>query len=159
MEKQKTLAWHETLEIHELTAFKSVGLMKLKQGIKHITDHRLRSIYQRKINVLESGLRELLELYPAAPKPGDSSEYRVDHAFYAGDLLAFSKAEVRNTAIALTETATPYLREMLTRHLNDAIKGHGEIFRYMYDHGLYPYYHLRELLQNDVQLAQKALSM
>ncbi len=32
------LAWHETLEIHELVAFQSIGLMKLKKAYPKVTD-------------------------------------------------------------------------------------------------------------------------
>ena len=35
---QTTLASHETLEIHELVAFQSIGLMKLKMGLNNIQD-------------------------------------------------------------------------------------------------------------------------
>lgn len=35
-EDRKTLAWHETLEIHELVASQSNGLMKLKMAIKKL---------------------------------------------------------------------------------------------------------------------------
>lgn len=154
-----TLAWHETLELHELTAFKAIGLMKLKMGIKHIQDSRLKNIYKQSIEELEMSLAELSQFYPYAPKPEESDEFRVDHAFFASDLLAFSKTEVRNYAIAITETATPMLREILKKHLEMAIKCHERIFKYMYENGLYPSYDLQNLLQHDVNLAQKALTM
>jgi spore coat protein F len=157
--EQITLAWHETLELHELTVFKTIGLMKLKIGIKQIEDEDLRKIYQRTIKDLELTLGELLQFYPHAPKPGESADYRSDIAFYAGDLLAFSKTEVRYYAVAITETATPILRDILQKHLNLAIKCHEIIFNYMYKNGLYPSYDLNDLFQNDVYLAQKALKM
>ena len=37
----KILAWHETLEMHELVAFQSIGLMKLKIGLNNIQDSNL----------------------------------------------------------------------------------------------------------------------
>jgi hypothetical protein len=37
----KTLAWHKTLEMHELVAFQSIGLMKLKIGLNNIQDSNL----------------------------------------------------------------------------------------------------------------------
>jgi len=41
----KTLAWHKTLEMHELVAFQSIGLMKLKIGLNNIQDSNLQRIY------------------------------------------------------------------------------------------------------------------
>lgn len=61
------LAWHETLDMHELVAFQTIGLIKLKR---------------------------------------------------AGDLLGMAKTLVRNYAIAITETATPKLREVLQKQIN-----------------------------------------
>lgn len=63
MEKddRQTLAWHETLELHELVAFQSIGLIKLKNGLKSIEDDHLKSIYVQTINELEMNLKELLQ--------------------------------------------------------------------------------------------------
>lgn len=79
--------------------------------------------------------------------------------FYAADLLIFAKTSVRNYAIAITETATPILRDTLNKQLQRAITMHGRIFNYMYDKGLYPAYDLKKLLQNDINNARKALDM
>lgn len=57
------LAWHETLELHELVAFQSVGLIKLKKSIGEIKDRELRSIYNQTIKGLEENLRELLQFF------------------------------------------------------------------------------------------------
>ncbi len=157
--ERKTLAWHESLELHELTAFNSIGLMKLKTGINQIQDRSLKNIYQTTIREMEKSLKELLQFYPYAPKPGVSSEFRVDSSFYAGDLLAFLKTAVRNYSIAITETATPQLRKILINQLNTAILAHERIYNYMSQNDLYPSYDMNELLQNDIDLAQKALSM
>ncbi|MFC4556876.1 spore coat protein [Virgibacillus kekensis] len=157
--EQNTLAWHETLEIHELTAFKSIGLMKTKMGLRNIEDPELRYIYECTIRELEMDIKELLQFYPYTPKPGESDEYRIDDSFYAGDLLAFAKTSVRNYAVAITETATDALREVLRKQLNNAITCHERIYYYMYKHGLYPSYDLHHLLQNDINLATKALYM
>ncbi|SEN24803.1 spore coat protein F [Mesobacillus persicus] len=157
---RNTLAWHETLELHELVAFQSVGLMKLKMSFRKIMDSELRGIYEKSIQGLERNINELMQFYSAAPvRTARNETLTNDFAFYAGDLLAFSKASVRNYAIAITETATPELRKVLTDQLNRGIKLHERVFRYMYKHGLYPSYDLGQLLTNDVNLAQKALSM
>ncbi|WP_338470752.1 spore coat protein [Niallia sp. XMNu-256] len=155
----KTLAWHETLEMHELVAFQSIGLMKLKTGLGNIQDSNLKRIYQQTIEELQMNLKELLQFYPAAPHPGESNEYRVTDSFLAGDLLAFSKTAVRNYGVAITETATPALRAVLKKQLNLAINGHERIFNYMYRNGLYQSYDLNKLLQNDMKLARRAISM
>ena len=117
----KTLAWHGTLEMHELVAFQSIGLMKLKIGLNNIQDSNLQTIYLQTIEELEMNLNELLQFYPSAPHPGESSEYHITDSFLAGDLLAFAKATVKNYAVAITETATPALRTVLKKQLNLAV--------------------------------------
>jgi spore coat protein F len=60
---------------------------------------------------------------------------------------------------AITETATPSLREVLTRQMNNAIQLHANIYYFMYQKGYYPSYNLEQLLANDVQMANTAISM
>jgi spore coat protein F len=155
----KALAWHETLELHEIAAYNSIGLMKLKKGLKEVQDDQLMKIYKETIKELEVSLKELMQFYPFAPKPGHSSEYRADTGFLSGDLLAFTKSGVRNYAVAVTETASPQLRTVLTKQLNLMIKAHERIFLFMYKNGHYPSYDLKKLLEHDVTLAHKAISM
>jgi spore coat protein F len=157
---QNTLAWHETLELHELVAFQSIGLMKLKMSFRKIMDPELRGIYEKSIQGLETTIHELVQFYPSAPiSPTRNEAMNEEFAFFAGDLLAFWKTAVRNYGIAITETATPALRKVLSTHLMKAIHSHERIFRYMYKQGLYPSYDMGQLLTNDLTLAQKALSM
>ncbi|WP_257000996.1 spore coat protein [Terribacillus saccharophilus] len=154
------LAWHETLEVHELVASQAVALTKMKQFIGNINDGELRSIYDQTIKGLENNLNELLQFFPYAPGPNDVTDTRqVSPAFYAGDLLVFAKTSVRNYAIAITETATPVLRETLRKQLQLAIDTHAKIFDYMYKRGLYPAYNFERLLQNDIRNANRALQM
>ena len=155
---QGHLAWHETLDMHELVAFQSFGLIGLKKNIRNVQDPGLRQIYLEAIQGVEQNLRELLPFYPAAPKPERKSDDDMN-AFYSGTLLGFAKTSVRNYAIAITETATPQLREILQSQLNKAIQLHGKVFYYMYQRGYYPSYNLSQLLANDVKNAQNALSM
>jgi hypothetical protein len=77
---------------------------------------------------------------------------------YAGDLLGYAKASIRNTAAALTETATPQVRKMLTQHLRHAIHLHAKVFHYMSARGLYPAYHPERVIQNDFRSAKMALA-
>ncbi|WP_027410283.1 spore coat protein [Anoxybacteroides tepidamans] len=159
------LAWHETLELHELIAFQSNGLMKMKQSVGKVGCPVLKSIYIHTIEGLEMNLRELLPFIPAAPMYGEAREYgevqesRDDNAFYAGDLLGFAKTAVRNYAAAITETATPILRKTFVNHLLKAIETHKKVFQYMNERGYYPAYDLNQLLHNDVRNANKAISM
>jgi spore coat protein F len=80
-------------------------------------------------------------------------------AFAVGSLLGAAKASVRNTSVAITETSTPQVREILSRQLSQEIHGHARIFNYMHSKGLYPAYNLDQLIQNDLNNAQKVLSM
>ncbi|MCT8136613.1 spore coat protein [Anaerobacillus sp. CMMVII] len=154
----KHLAWHETLEIHELVAFQAIGLMKLKKAFPEVTCPTLKKLYTEAITGISTNIRELLRFYDLAPRP-ERSEYRDDELpFYAGDLLALFKTSVRNYSIAITETATPELRKVLKQQLNRAIDTHGKVFAYMHERSYYPAYNLNQLLQNDVNLANKALT-
>lgn len=80
-------------------------------------------------------------------------------AVYAGSLLGHSKAVIRNTATAITETATPVVRQTLTRQLQQAIHMHEQIFNYMLRNNLYPAYNVQQMIQNDVRNANQALDM
>jgi spore coat protein F len=160
-EERKLLAWHETLELHELVAFQSVGLMKLKMSINKVTDAELKELYRKCIHDLEGNLRELLKFYPSAQgyQAREEEDVREDIGFFAADLLALSKTLVRNLSVAITETATPALRKTFTTQLMGAIHGHERVFNYMYKHGYYPAYDLGHLLGHDIENAQKALRM
>ena len=118
------LAWHETLEIHELTAFQAIGLMKLKKVYPEVTNPALKELYNQAITGLSTNIRELLEFYPLAPRSEEGENRNDSLPFYAGDLLALFKTSVRNYSIAITETATPALRHVLKKQLNAAIDTH-----------------------------------
>lgn len=155
------LAWHETLDMHELVAFQSVSLIKLKKSIHKVKDTELRKLYVFSIQALSKNLRELLAFYPATPhvKKEDQMEDYQEIAFYAGDLLGMAKTSVRSYAIAITETATPALRQVLAKQLMSSVQLHGMVFYYMLQRGLYPSYDLNQLLDADVKNATRALSM
>lgn len=157
---RKTLAWHETLEIHELVSFQVIGLMKLKMAYRNVSDNELKVIYRKSIKDIEKNLNELVQFYQSAPiPPGRNMTVADDIAFYAGDLLVLLKSAIRNYAIAITETATPELRKVLVNQMIRAINGHESIFLYMFQKGYYPSYNLEQLLQNDLNNVQKALNM
>lgn len=159
-QERKLLAWHETMELHEIVAFQSIGLMKLKMSFKKVEDQELRELYRTCIGELEGNLNELLQFYPSAPGyQGREAESRQDVSFFAADLLALSKELVRCLAAAITETATPALRKTFTNQLIAAIHGHERAYNYMHKHGYYPSYDLGPLLGQDVHNAQHALRM
>lgn len=152
------LAWHETLDMHELVAFQANGLFMLKKTIRQVREPRLRELYAFSIRSLEENLRELLRFYPHAPRI--TEHQRPDEtAFYAGNLLGLAKTAVRSYAIAITETATPALREVLTRQLVKAVRWHGMVYYYMYERSYYPSYDLNRLLANDYRNAMNAIQM
>jgi spore coat protein F len=156
---QQRLAWHETLELHELTALQSICLMKLKRTINQVQEPDLRGLYAQTIQILDSNIRQLLVFFPRAPIPEAVRNKDPETGLFAGDLLGMAKTLVRNYAIAITETATPSVREVLTRQLNIAIQLHASVFYFMHERSYYPAYNLEKLLMNDVHLAQMALSM
>ncbi len=154
------LAWHETMELHELTAFQSNQLTHFKLVLIDVKNQDLHTLYMEAINGIEQNLKELLQYYPLAPEGTRNSGNEMDMtAFYAGQLLGFAKTSVRNYAIAITETATPQLRETLQKQLNGAIQLHGKVFYFMLERGLYPSYDLPKLLANDIAMANKAISL
>ncbi|WP_047014057.1 spore coat protein [Paenibacillus sp. IHB B 3415] len=154
------LAWHETLELHELTAYQTNQLTLFKMVHTDVKDPQLHALYLETIGAVEQNLKELLQYFPLAPQGTRNSSKDQDMtAFYAGLLLGFAKTAVRSYAIGITETATPSLRETLQKQLNAAILLHGKIFYFMLERGLYPAYDLPKLLSNDVAAANKALSL
>jgi spore coat protein F len=162
MSKYTHLAWHETLDMHELVAFQTNGLIKLKRMVNSVNDPALKTLYVQTIKALESNLGELLAFYPKAPNPSmsrNSHEKDPETGFFSGDLLGMAKTMVRNYSIAITETATPSLREVLTKQMVAAIQLHANVFNFMLQRSYYPSYNLDQLLANDVQNAQRALSM
>ncbi|WP_400246853.1 spore coat protein [Niallia sp. JL1B1071] len=158
----KHLAWHETLEIHELTAAQSTSLLKLKETVGEISDSELKDLYIQSINSLSANITELLDFYPMTPREDNDNEtigFRNEKTpFQAGDLLGMYKASIKNYATALTETATPALRKILKKHLDHSIDFHAKVFHFMHKNKLYPAYNIHELLQNDVNMAKKALN-
>lgn len=70
MHGHRHLAWHETLELHELIAFQANALMKMKKAVGKIDCPELKGLYTETIQGLETNLRELLAFIPAAPMDG-----------------------------------------------------------------------------------------
>lgn len=161
--QHKHLAWHETMKLHELTASTANNLMALKMHVHHVADPQLHGLYEEMIRMQESNLKELLQFYPMAPTEVRNNKSKSEHedmtGFYAGHLLGLCKACITSYAAAITETATPQLKDTLTKQLNHAIRMHTKVFNFMLDRGFYPAYDLHQLLENDKKNARKALEM
>ncbi|PLR76300.1 spore coat protein [Bacillus sp. V3-13] len=74
----------------------------------------------------------------------------------ATDFLFATKADIKMIARAITESATPEVRETLTQYLNDSIDKHQEITDYMVSKGYYHPNDMSKQLSIDLQAAQKA---
>ncbi|GIN12908.1 spore coat protein F [Shouchella clausii] len=153
------LAWHETLELHELTAFQSIVLMRCKLSLPKVSDPVLQNLYLESIQLLEKNLKELLPFFSYAPRHENAAAPHPDSGFWAGDLLGAAKTAVRNYAIAITETATPVLRNVLSKQLQGAIQWHASVYSYMNERSYYPSYNLGQLLENDITNAHRAIQM
>lgn len=147
--------------MHELTAYQSNQLIHFKMAVHDVKDQQLHALYTEAIRGIEKNLKELLQYFPLAPQvTRKADDDNIDlTAFYAGQLLGFAKTAVRSYAIAITETATPRLRETLQKQLNEAIQLHGNVYYFMLNRGFYPSYDLPKLLSNDVANANKAISL
>lgn len=80
-------------------------------------------------------------------------------AAIAADLLLAAKTSVRTYAVAITEAATPKVREVLQRQLNQEIEFHAMIAQYMIDNGLYKSYDVNELLKDDIKKAEMVINL
>ncbi|MFC3885705.1 spore coat protein [Bacillus songklensis] len=77
----------------------------------------------------------------------------------ATDFLISAKSGVINTALAVTETATPELKAALRKQLGDAIETHEKITNYMISKGYYHPHDLKEQLQVDLNTTQTVLNL
>ncbi|MGG1396742.1 spore coat protein [Bacillus salipaludis] len=77
----------------------------------------------------------------------------------ATDFLISVKSGVRNYAAAITEAATPELREALREQLRDAIETHEKITNFMMARGYYHPHELGDQLQVDLTAADTAFNL
>lgn len=77
----------------------------------------------------------------------------------AMDLLISAKSGVRNYAMAVTESGTPEVKEILTRHLEEAIDIHEQISAYLTEKGYYHAWNPNEQFNLDVQNINTALNL
>jgi len=67
----RTYAWHETLEAHEIAAFKTVGMTKAKTMQALVSDPELVRIMQHDVDVSTRQLQELSDLLSNAQQQGE----------------------------------------------------------------------------------------
>ena len=83
----------------------------------------------------------------------------LDDLAIATDLLLSAKNGVRTYAVALTETATPEVRKVLKKQLDETIELHEKIAQYMIDNEMYHAYDVEEQVNHDLKKADKALEL
>lgn len=83
----------------------------------------------------------------------------LDDLAIATDLLLSAKNGVRTYAVALTETATPEVRKVLKKQLDEAIDLHEKIAQYMIENEMYHAYDVEEQVNHDLKKSDKALDL
>lgn len=94
-----------------------------------------------------------------AENNNNTQPIELDDHMMATEFLLTSKAAVRNLAIAITETATPEIKQILRRELDIAIDTHDKIAQYMIEKEMYHAYSVPEQLGQDMKNADKALDL
>ncbi|MFS0763426.1 MULTISPECIES: spore coat protein [Peribacillus] len=77
----------------------------------------------------------------------------------ATDFLNSAKSGIRNTAFAITETASPELRAALREQLRVAVETHGVISDYMISKGYYHPGDISEQSQVNIRAANTAITL
>lgn len=77
----------------------------------------------------------------------------------ATDFLIAAKTGIINYALALTETATPEIKTVLHKQLEEAIATHEQITHYMMQKGYYHPYNVGEQIQLDIRNVETALNI
>lgn len=77
----------------------------------------------------------------------------------ATDFLISCKAGVTNYALALSESVTPDVREVLRRHLDTAILSHEKVTQYMTKKGYYHVTDPQEQMKVDMQASDTVLNI
>lgn len=77
----------------------------------------------------------------------------------AMDLLISAKSGVRNYAMAVTESGTPEIKEVLIRHLEEALDLHERISNYMMEKGWYHAWNTSEQIDLNLTNIDTALNL
>ena len=156
----RTLAWHETLELHEIMAATTYYLYKLKTNLKNITDEGLKELYKTSISLFENNLRDLLKFMSNITiGERDAASDKLASEMSAEDLLSATKVLTKMYAHALTETATPDLNNLFIKHLVSVNNLHTQIFSYLSKQGQYSVFNINKLIENDAKKAMDVINM
>lgn len=77
----------------------------------------------------------------------------------AMDLLNSAKSGVRNYAMAVTESGTPEIKEILIRHLEEALDLHEQISNYLIKNGWYYPSDVNEQIKLNLQNIETTLKL
>ncbi|MBT2679542.1 spore coat protein [Bacillus sp. ISL-35] len=77
----------------------------------------------------------------------------------AADYLISIKSAIRNLSFAITETATPELRDAFREQLRSAVENHENITNYLIETGFYHPNDLSEQIRVDLDTADIALNL
>lgn len=121
---ERSLALHETLEIHEMLNFKTACM-----------------------------INDYLEVRSAEGMP-DLADSTI-----ALDFLLAAKTGVRNCAFALSETASPEVRNVLRNQLESELNLHEEISNFMINKGWFHPLHINKQFQLDIESSQTAVEI
>jgi similar to spore coat protein len=77
----------------------------------------------------------------------------------AMDFLIAAKTGIKTYAVALTESATPEIKTVLAKHLEEAVLTHETIANYMMQKGYYHPYDPNQQIQLDLTNMQNALNI
>ena len=77
----------------------------------------------------------------------------------AMDLLIAAKSGIRNYAFAVTESGTPEVKEIVTRHLVESLDMHEKISSYMVEKGWYHAWDTNEQINLDLNNINTALNL
>jgi len=77
----------------------------------------------------------------------------------ANDFLSAAKSGIKGYALALSETVTPEVRDVLKRQLDAAINTHTSIVNYMTEKGFYQAYNPGKQFAMDIQAAEKVMKL
>ncbi|CAM4270917.1 spore coat protein [Lacicoccus alkaliphilus] len=92
-----------------------------------------------------------MDLIKELDKAGENKDQII-----ATELLVTAKATVRTYAVALTETASPEVRDVLKRQLRQAIDQHGRIADYMMENDMYYAHDIDKQLKLDKKKVKAA---
>ncbi|MGD7044740.1 spore coat protein [Jeotgalibacillus proteolyticus] len=77
----------------------------------------------------------------------------------ATDMLIAAKTGVKTYALAITETASPVIRAVLSKQLEEEIKFHYELTNYMIDSGYYYPHNTSAQFKTDQKMMDAALEI